>query len=166
MSARGGKNSLILSDLLGNVLLLLGESPPFHLIVNNASPDNSESSDIKMSSADAASVVFDLLRKMNLDIRPQHYASAVRAACHDGRWDMASSWFSLQVDPDSAGFVPVDATLGYDSAIETGLYAIARHSQLEHPTRDGLYVVRKVFDAALSMSIISPTDQDNCECSF
>ena len=118
-----------------------------------------------MTPADAAAIALDLLRRTNLDVRPDHYASAIRAACHDGRWKMASDLFSSQVNPDSAGLVPVDSTLGLDSTAELGLYAIARHSQAEHiEASDRPSVADKVFDAALGMSIISPTDQDNCKC--
>ena len=161
ISPRGGRNGLILSDLLGNILLLLGEAPPSHLTVAG----NAETTKRTMSPADAAAIALDLLRRTNLDVRPDHYASAIRAACHDGRWKMASDLFSSQVNPDSAGLVPVDSTLGLDSTAELGLYAIARHSQAEQiETDDRPSVADKVFDAALGMSIISPTDQDNCKC--
>lgn len=165
ISPRGGSNSLILSDLLGNILLLLGESPP-KMLLRNVTERIIDGKKITLSSADAAGVVLNLLRRMNLDVRPDHYASAIRAACHDGRWKMASDLFSAQVDPDSAGLVPVDSTLGYGSTVELGLYAIARQSEIEsQESTDELSipVANKVFDAALSMSIISPTDQDNCE---
>ena len=161
ITPRGGRNGLILWDLLGNILLLLGESPPSHLTVAG----NAETTKRTMSPADAAAIALDLLRRTNLDVRPDHYASAIRAACHDGRWKMASDLFSSQVNPDSAGLVPVDSTLGLDSTAELGLYAIARHSQAEQiETADRPSVADKVFDAALGMSIISPTDQDNCKC--
>lgn len=161
ISPRGGQNGLILSDLLGNILLLLGESPPSYLIVVG----NAETTKRTVSPADAAAIALDLLRRTNLDVRPDHYASAIRAACRDGRWKMASDLFSSQVNPDSAGLVPVDSTLGLDSTAELGLYAIARHSQAEQIEKgDRPSVADKVFDAALGMSIISPTDQDNCKC--
>mmetsp|Transcript_28096 Transcript_28096/g.81215 ORF Transcript_28096/g.81215 Transcript_28096/m.81215 type:complete len:1157 (+) Transcript_28096:109-3579(+) len=162
ISPRGGRNGLVLSDLVGNVLLLLGESPPFHITAAATAGEGNAQIKRTMSPADAAAIGLDLLRRTNLDVRPDHYASAVRAACHDGRWKMASDLFSAQVNPDSAGLVPVDSTLGLDSTAELGLYAIARQSQDEQNQNGaGLSTADKVFDATLGMSIISPTDQDN-----
>jgi hypothetical protein len=167
ISPRGGRNGLILSDLLGNILLLLGESPPSHPTSVRSAGVGNQNTKRAMSPADAAAIGLDLLRRTNLDVRPDHFASAIRAACHDERWKMASDLFSSQVNPDSAGLVPVDAALGLDSAAELGLYAIARHSQAEYKGNSGgPSVADKVFDAALGMSIISPTDQDNCEYYF
>jgi hypothetical protein len=164
VSPRGGRNGLILSDLLGNILLLLGESPPFHILTGQEGSAQT-SKKRTTSPADAAAIGLDLLRRTNLDVRPDHYASAVRAACHDGRWEMASDLFSSQCNPNSAGLVPVDSTLGSDSTAELGLYAIARQSRDEQGENGSgpSAAADKVFDAALGMSIISPTDQDNCK---
>ena len=163
VSPRGGRNGLVLSDLLGNILLLLGESPPLHIMTGQQG--NAQTSKRTTSPADAAAIGLDLLRRTNLDVRPDHYASAVRAACHDGRWEMASDLFASQCNPNSAGLVPVDSTLGSDSTAELGLYAIARQSREEQREDGGgpSASADKVFDAALGMSIISPTDQDNCK---
>ena len=163
VSPRGGRNGLVLSDLLGNILLLLGESPPLHLMMGQQG--NAQTNKRTTSPADAAAIGLDLLRRTNLDVRPDHYASAVRAACHDGRWEMASDLFSSQCNPNSAGLVPVDSTLGSDSTAELGLYAIARQSRDEQGGDGGgpSASADKVFDAALGMSIISPTDQDSCK---
>ena len=126
---------------------------------------NAQTSKRTTSPADAAAIGLDLLRRTNLDVRPDHYASAIRAACHDGRWEMASDLFTSQCNPNSAGLVPVDSTLGSDSTAELGLYAIARQSREEQREDGGgpSASADKVFDAALGMSIISPTDQDNCK---
>jgi len=163
VSPRGGRNGLVLSDLLGNILLLLGESPPLHIMTGQQG--NAQTNKRTTSPADAAAIGLDLLRRTNLDVRPDHYASAVRAACHDGRWEMASDLFSSQCNPNSAGLVPVDSTLGSDSTAELGLYAIARQSRDEQGGDGGgpSASADKVFDAALGMSIISPTDQDSCK---
>ena len=82
---------------------------------------------------------------------------------------MASDLFASQCDPHSAGLVPVDSTLGLGSTAELGLYAIARQSRDEQGEDGGgpsAAAADKVFDAALGMSIISPTDQDNCKSVF
>ena len=158
ISPRGGRNPRLCSDLLGNILLLLGDSPPAHL-QREVKIDKSRKEGIPqniLSPADAANLVLDLLRRLNLDVTPDQYASAIQAACHDGRWGVASGMFLEQIDPDSAGMVPIDSTLGWGSRVEMGLYAIAKQAKSE-ATGD---VTDQVFDAVQSMSMVSPADQE------
>jgi hypothetical protein len=96
--------------------------------------------------------VMSLAKRLNLNIT--HQKPALEAACREGRWDEAAKLFSRQIDPDMAGFMPMDI-----SAKEPlGLYAIARDAQ-----KRKIPVAEQVMDAVMNMTMVNPTDQNNCE---
>jgi hypothetical protein len=106
----------------------------------------------RTSFQDCERVLF-LAKKWNLDITNQQ--PALEAACMEGRWKEASRLFSQQVDPDMAGYTPMEINVKQP----LGLYAIARDAQ----ERDSP-VAEQVMDAVMSMSMVNPTDQNKCKC--
>lgn len=95
--------------------------------------------------------VMSLAKRLNLNLTNQK--PALEAACLEGRWDEASELFSKQIDPDMAGFMPMEINVKEP----LGLYAIARHAQ-----KQKIPVAEQVMDAVMSMSMVNPTDQINC----
>ncbi len=138
---------------------------------------------------DACIEVFHILNELNLDIHPSHYAFAIRAACHEYRWGEAADLFLAQIggisnddgDQDYSdfgynsgnvlapgGFVPIDPTLGWDQPLQLGLYAVARNerSKMNAVTQSAVRVStpsKTVFETALRMCMMSPSDKENCE---
>ena len=96
--------------------------------------------------------VMSLAKRLNLNITNQK--PALEAACLEGRWDEASKLFSLQIDPDMAGFMPMEINVREP----LGLYAIAKDAQ-----KRKIPVAEQVMDAVMSMTMVNPTDQIKCE---
>lgn len=104
------------------------------------------------TSFDDCQRVMTITARWNLDTN--NHKPALEAACREGRWEDSSNLFSRQVDPDRAGFTPMEI----DLKEPLGLYAIARHAQQQN-----VPVAEQVMDAVTSMSMVNPTDQDKCK---
>ena len=96
--------------------------------------------------------VMAITTRWNLDTN--NNKSALEAACREGRWEEASNLFSRQIDPDRAGYTPMEI----DLKEPLGLYAIARNAQQQN-----IPVAEQVMDAVTSMSMVNPTDQNKCK---
>lgn len=96
--------------------------------------------------------VLQLCKRWNLDISDQK--PAMVAACLAGEWKEASRMFQRLIDPDVAGYTPMEISVREP----LGLYAIARTCE------DSTAVAEQVMNAAMSMSMVNPTDQDKCTC--
>lgn len=96
--------------------------------------------------------VLQLCKRWNLDISDQK--PAMVAACLAGEWKEASRMFQRLIDPDVAGYTPMEISVKEP----VGLYAIARTCE------DSTTVAEQVMNAAMSMSMVNPTDQDKCTC--
>jgi hypothetical protein len=136
-SFMAGKTRLELSSLLGHALSIFSEIPPD---VEGTRSPFSHCWDI-----------LTLLDDLNLEPQPSHYAAAVATAVRESKWTDASDLFTLQIDPDGSGYVP----MGSEKDICLGLYAIAERAKLENIPSAEL-----VMDAVLRMSMVSPSDQD------
>lgn len=154
-----GKDGYALTDSLGLAMLVYSETQP-HL--GAQSPDGGLSGDA-LSPYESCLDVFGILRKLNLDIQPSHYAYAIRAACRESRFHQATKLFLGQIDgndtdnPDAmatGGFTPIDAALAWE-----GLYAMAMtegDEVNESPSK-------RVFNTAMKMCMISPSGQKSCK---
>lgn len=96
--------------------------------------------------------VLKLSKRWNLDVANQQPALA--AACLAGEWKEASQMFQRLIDPDEAGYAPMEISVREP----LGLYAIARHAQ----ENDSPAVAERVMSAVVSMSMVNPTDQNKC----
>ena len=92
-----------------------------------------------------------LARRLKLNL--SNVMPALEAACMEGKWNEASLFFSRQIDPDMAGFMPMEINLKEP----IGLYAIARDAQERK-----VPIAENVMDAVMSMAMVNPTDQDKC----
>jgi hypothetical protein len=155
-----GKDGYALTDSLGLAMLVYSETQPY---LGARSPDGGLSGDA-LSPYEACLDVFGILRKLNLDIQPSHYAYAIRAASHESLFVEATKLFLGQIDgndtdnPDSmaaGGFTPIDAALAWE-----GLYAMA---MTEEEGGDKVNKSQRVFDTAMKMCMISPSGQKSCK---
>ncbi|KAL7498774.1 hypothetical protein ACHAWT_008784 [Skeletonema menzelii] len=176
----GGKDAYLLSELLGRAMLIFSETPPprgTHSRGRAQQPspiDHDKTASV--SPYEACLGVMDMLRSLNLDILSSHYACTIRAACHEARWEEASTVFLNQIngndggdsnDVITGGFSPINPTLGWDQPLEVGLYAVARDawykSLLAEQQQQAVSIdspSKQVFDAAMKMCMISPSEQD------
>ncbi|KAL7541760.1 hypothetical protein ACHAXR_011195 [Thalassiosira sp. AJA248-18] len=182
--ALGPKDGYAMSDSLGRAMLIYSESPS--ALGGRSNPkrksdatydDSDELSGMAaVSPYEACLDVFDILRSLNLDIHPSHFSYAIRAACHESRWEEAASLFLGQIEGDDAGnlgfmatggFVPIDPALGWDQPLEIGLCAVARDiwhklkNAEEGADRNETSPSKRVFDTAMKMCMISPSGQGN-----
>ena len=118
------------------------------LFVYQHSPQKSEYSVFK----DCEDVLHSL-KAWNLDVRTEHYESAIAVANRERRWNEAAQLFWRQIEPE-AGYNPVQISV----ANPIGLYAIARSAQ-----EQGSPAAEQVFDAVGRLSMVSPRDQTKCE---
>lgn len=151
-----------LSTILGKCLVLCSETPPSN-IINRSLPDVT----LSKSTFDTAMEIIFTLREWNLNVQPEHYSAAIRAACHEGKFNEAASLFLYQIDPDHEGFIPVDSDLGWDKPIEMGLYAVAKsvvgnEANLDNGKEVAILAAEKVFDAVSKMCLVSSRDQEKC----
>jgi hypothetical protein len=106
----------------------------------------------------------DLVRnQFQLELTHKQCDAAVQVAARDGRWADAALLYSNHIDPDAAGYLPVvttTATAG-DRSTVSGLYCIARAAM-----EAGTLPVESVLDGVLKLSLVSPTDTENCTCFF
>lgn len=93
------------------------------------------------------------LDSWNLDRQETHYQYSILTAVHEQRWQDASDLFLQQIDREISGFCPVKVSV----ASPVGLYAIAKAAQ-----EKGSSAVETVLEAVTSLSLISPTEQDQC----
>ncbi|KAL7521510.1 hypothetical protein ACHAWX_006189 [Stephanocyclus meneghinianus] len=180
--ALGAGEARAVSDFVRTAVRILSESPPT-TTTNGSDRVPTDSYSSRKSPYEACMEAFDILRRLNLDAQPHHCSYAVRCACHEKRWEEAADLFSSQIRGDASrenvaagGFVPVDPTLGWDGPLEVGLYAVAVDAGLK--ARKSSYSVddegvgddegakwmspsKKVFDAAMKMSMISPAGQES-----
>ena len=77
---------------------------------------------LSTSSYDDCCRVMNLLQAYNLDL--PHYNHAIHAAALEQNWTEAAGLFRQKIDPDMAGFTPVDMPVAHP----LGLYAIAKHA--------------------------------------
>ena len=157
-----GKDGYALTDSLGLAMLVYSETQP-HL--GGQSSGGGLSGDA-LSPYEACLEVFGILRKLNLDIQPSHYAYAIRAACRESRWIEATKLFLGQIggnDTDNSdsmatgGFTPIDAALAWE-----GLYAMAMTEE-EGGDKVNESPSKRVFDTAMKMCMISPSGQKSCK---
>lgn len=159
----GSKDSYLLSDALGKAMEVFSETP----ILAKRGQSRAE----RISPFDSCLDVLSTLKSLNLDIHPFHYACAVRAACHESRFDDAARIFLSQIDDDSGvgGYVPIEASFDWDHPLLIGLYAVARESQYASmdaiSTSDTVSHSQAVFDTAKKLSMISPSNHDTCKLS-
>ncbi len=178
----GGKDAYLLSELLGRAMLIFSETPPPRGThsrgrVQQLPPSTINDNTASVSPYEACLGVMDMLRRLNLDILSSHYACTIRAACHEARWEEASNVFLNQIngndggdlsdDISTGGFSPINPTLGWDQPLEVGLYAVARNAwyqslMAEQQQHSGNIdsPSKIVFDAAMKMCMISPSEQD------
>ena len=201
--ALGGKEGYLLSDFLGRAMLVYSESPPPPS--SSRSNSNGQVSHAEeyidsyndrfnvgvgddISPYEACIDIFHILKKLNLDINPSHYSYAIRAACHESRWEEASNIFLIQIGGgsndennsnrnifnncnDDGGFVPINPTLGWDQPLQIGLYAVARDAWYKERASEAtenaaISPSKQVFDAAMRMCLVSPSGQENCKSSM
>lgn len=174
--ALGGRDDNSLYDSLGRAMLIYSETPSGF---DGGSHERSEAEIDGSNEAvtmpaispyDACLDIFNILRSLNLDIHPTHFAYAIRAACHESRWDDATKLFLGQINGDDtgnsdlamAGFVPIDSTQGWDQPLEMGLYAVTRSllSKSRGENSD-TSLSKHVFDTAMRMCLMSPSGQEN-----
>ena len=159
----GSKDSYLLSDALGKAMEVFSETP----VLTKRGQSRAE----RISPFDSCLNVLDTLKSLNLDIHPFHYACAVRAACHESRFDDAARIFLSQIDDDSGvgGYVPIEASFDWDHPLLIGMYAVARDSQYASmdaiSTADTVSHSQAVFETAKKLSMISPTNHDTCKLS-
>ena len=150
IQASSGRDIRELTALLGNILLICSESPPKRI-----------SSSPLPSTSQFCAKVLSLLNALNLDIQQIHIFCSIRAANQEHEWELASSLFRKQIDPDFNGLVPVDPQLGWNGFLEMGLFGLAM--DLSHRGCEGVDVVEGVLDAVRDMCMVSPTDQEKCK---
>ena len=150
IQASSGKEIRELTSLLGNILLICSESPPERL-TSSTLPSPSES----------CTKVLSLLNKLNLDVQNIHNFCTIRAANQEHEWELASSLFRNQIDPDLNGLVPVDPSLGWNTFLEMGLYGLAMNLS-EHDCED-VDIVEGLLAAVSDMVMVSPTDKEKCK---
>ena len=109
---------------------------------------------LSTSSYDDCSRVMNIIQSYNLDL--PHYDHAIQAAAVEKNWAEAARLFRQKIDPDEAGYTPVEVSVQNP----LGLYAIAKDAQ---KNQDG-NVADRVMDAVLNLTMVSPTDQEKCEC--
>lgn len=177
--ALGGRDGYLLSEFLSRALLIYSESPPPDARQGSSDDDRAENDEVaseaSISPYEACLEAFDIVHNLNLYEHQSHYSYAIRAACHEYRWEEAANLFLSQIDSSDSnemvtgGFLPVDSSLGWDKPLEIGLYAIARDAWYKMKTNtDGdddsdSLPSKRVFDAAMKMCMISPSGQDNCK---
>jgi hypothetical protein len=161
-----GKDGYALTDTLALAMLVYSETQPS---LGGQSTDGRLSGDA-VSPYEACLDVFEILRHLNLDIQPSHYAYAIRAACRESRWREAAKLFLGQIDgndPDNpnlmatGGFTPIDATLAWE-----GLYAVAVDTKMSEEAGGGKVSQspsKRVFETAMKMCMISPSGQKSCK---
>ncbi len=175
----GGKDAYLLSELLGRAMLIFSETPPTRGTRARGRtqqlPSINSSKTAPVSPYEACLGVMGMLKSLNLDILSSHYACTIRAACHEARWEEASNAFLNQINGGDAnddmitgGFSPINPTLGWDQPLEIGLYAVARDAWYksmvpEQEQQFGMIASpsKQVFDAAMKMCMISPSEQDS-----
>jgi len=150
IQASSGRDIRDLTALLGNILLICSESTPKRIAMNDF-PKTSH----------ACSRVLSLFDALNLDIHNFHNYCTIRAANQEHEWELASSLFCKQIDPDFNGLVPVDSELGWNGFLEMGLYGLAMN--LSNRGYEGVRVVEGVLNAVRDMCMVSPTDQEKCK---
>jgi tetratricopeptide (TPR) repeat protein len=175
--ALGSRDAYAMSDFLNRAMLILSQSPPKRKSIYDELPADSLENNI--SPYEACLDALNVLRSLNLDIHPHHYSYAIRSACHEFRWEDAANLFLGQIEGDdghfladgihdaAGGFVPLDATLGWDQPLEMGLYAVAINARMpklpiaESEDNGETSPSAKVFDTAMKMSMIAPTGQES-----
>ena len=150
IQASSGRDIRDLTALLGNILLICSESPPKRITMNDL-PNTSQT----------CSKVLSLFNALNLDIHNIHNFCTIRAANQEHEWELSSSLFRKQIDPDFNGLVPVDPQLGWNAFLEMGLYGLSM--DLTHRGFEGFRVVEEVLNAVRDMCMVSPTDQEKCK---
>lgn len=175
----GGKDAYLLSELLGRAMLIFSETPPPRGTHSRGQlpPSTINDNTAHVSPYEACLGVMGMLRRLNLDILSSHYACTIRAACHEARWEEASNVFLNQIngndggdlsdDISTGGFSPINPTLGWDQPLEVGLYAVARNAWYQSLMAEQQHQLgsidspsKQVFDAAMKMCMISPSEQD------
>ena len=129
-----GKHGAGLSRLAKEILILYSQTTP-------------------SSDSHAAFQIVKELREWNLQVQPLHYAYLVETAARAQNWNAAAQLFGERIDPDGQSPVKISKHLA------VGLYATARNAQIQ----GGDVVADQVMDAVLQMSMVCPTNQDECK---
>ena len=95
--------------------------------------------------------ILQLMTDWNLDVQHKHCDYAIQVAARQGQWSDAADLFWHQIDPDHSGYNPLDVSN------PLGLYVVARAAQ-----ESGAAPVETTLDAVLKMSMVSPSDQNEC----
>ena len=108
---------------------------------------------LSTSSYDDCRRILGMIQQYNLDL--PHYDHAIQAAALERNWSEAARLFREKIDPDDSGYTPVDMSVQNP----LGLYAIAKDAQNNGHSN----VADRVMDAVMSLTMVSPTDQERCE---
>jgi tetratricopeptide (TPR) repeat protein len=172
--ALGSNDAYALSEFLTRAMLILSESPVDH----GVDVDDNHSGE-PISPYNACQDALAILHSLNLDVHPNHYSHAIRSACHESLWEEAAAIFLSQIEGDdttsdnefstdvhTGGFTPVDPTLGWDTPLEIGLYAVAadafyRIRKIDDSEEVELSPSKIVFDTAMKMSMVAPSNQES-----
>ena len=163
--AMRGKDGYALMDSLGLAMAIYSEAQP---TLRANSTDDGSSGD-SVSQYEACLGVFEILRNLNLPIMASHYTYAIRAACRESRWKEAAKLFLGQIDGNAAdnpdlfatgGLAPIDEALAWE-----GLYALAvdKMTEEERVGKVNESPSKRVFDTAMQMCMISPSNQKSCK---
>ena len=97
---------------------------------------------------------------LELSHKQCHAVITVAAKCK--LWATAAQIYIDHIDPDIAGYIPVPAaTISARTFTVAGLYCVAR-AALETSTLP----VENVFDAVTKLTMVSPSDTENCKWSM
>jgi hypothetical protein len=97
---------------------------------------------------------------LELSHKQCHAVITVAAKC--SQWTTAAQIYTDHIDPDIAGFIPVPVTTA--SAREftvAGLYCVARAA-----LKTATLPVENVFDGVTKLTMVSPSDTENCKYSL
>jgi len=146
LKVRGTENLPTLSELYSQALDIYaygrGDSPKTRvgtIIERNANVKEEErkESDSGKYYRAALLILYDQ-HQLRMDIKAQHFASVISAACHGKLWGEGSALFKAQLDGD-AGMTPLVST----DPVGTNDASTQRNNRVCCPLRCGLYVMAR-----------------------
>lgn len=97
---------------------------------------------------------------LELSHKQCHAVITVAAKCNE--WTTAAQIYIDHIDPDVAGFIPVPVTTASARAFTVaGLYCVARAA-----LKTATLPVENVFDGVTKLTMVSPSDTEQCELSL